>query len=364
MRSPLLRWYRRHRRQLPWRRTTDPYAIWVAETMLQQTRSETVLGYYDRFLRRFPSLAALARAPESAVLARWSGLGYYARARNLRRAARRVLALHGGRLPTAPAELVELPGIGRYTAGAVASIAFGVRVAALDGNVARVLSRHFEIPGALRSPAVERRLWTVAEELVPRRSPGDWNQALMELGATLCRAKAPACSCCPLRKTCAANRNGRVDRFPEPSRRPHMRRVRRACVVLERGDRALLVRRDEGRLLRGLWEFPSREAPDGRPPRAVAREVASKIGAAHAPLRLEGKIEHTIMNRRIETQVFVAQLAGRTPPRSASARWFRWSDLAALPLSAAGLRIARLRGGPGDRLMGRRPTLRLAQVGA
>jgi A/G-specific adenine glycosylase len=343
MRSPLLRWYRRHRRHLPWRRTTDPYAIWVAETMLQQTRSETVLAYYRRFLRRFPTLAALARAPESAVLARWSGLGYYARARNLRRAARCVLALHGGRLPTAPAELVELPGIGRYTAGAVASIAFGVRAPVLDGNVARVLSRHFEIPGALRSSAVERKLWTVAEELMPRGSPGDWNQALMELGATLCRAKAPACSCCPLRKTCAANLSGRVDRFPEPSRRRVMRRVRRACVVLERGDRALLVRRDEGRLLRGLWEFPSREASDGRPPRAVAREVASTIGAAHAPLRLEGKIEHTIMNSRIETQVFVAQLAGRTPPRPAGARWFRWSDLAALPLSAAGLRIARLR---------------------
>jgi A/G-specific adenine glycosylase len=343
MRARLLRWYRRHRRPLPWRRVSDAYTVWVAETMLQQTRSETVRAYYHRFLRRFPTLASLARAPESAVLAQWSGLGYYARARNLRRAAQQVLALHGGRLPADAAQLRELPGIGRYTAGAVASIAFGVRAAALDGNVARVLCRHFEIPGSPSSPAVARRLWEVADALVQRRSPGEWNQALMELGATVCRAKAPRCSRCPLRSTCAAHRSGRVDLFPAPGRRPVVRRARRACVVLERGTRTLVARREEGKLLHGLWEFPSREVPDARLPHAVACELAATIGAPRGGLRLAGKIEHTIMNRRIETQVFIARVGEGFMIRLRGGRWLRWSELAALPLSAASLRITELR---------------------
>src|SRR5262245_791594 len=203
VRAQVLRWYRRHRRDLPWRRTRDPYAIWVAETMLQQTRSETVQRYFARFLGRFPTVAALARARESAVLTLWSGLGYYSRARHLHRAARRVVAAHEGRVPADPAALRALPGVGRYTAGAIASIAFGRAEPVLDGNVARVLARWFGVRGDPRSSAVQATLWNLATLLVHSRAPGEWNQALMELGATLCTPRHPGCGRCPVRSQCA-----------------------------------------------------------------------------------------------------------------------------------------------------------------
>ena len=339
-RASLLRWYRRHRRDLPWRQTRDPYSIWVAETMLQQTRSETVRRYYPRFLRRFPSVSALARAPESAVLAAWSGLGYYARARHLRLAARRVAARHGGELPGDPRALRALPGIGRYTAGAVASIGFGIPAPVLDGNVARVLARHFMVRGAIRAPKVAARLWQIAEDLVDRSSPGDWNQALMELGARLCTPRAPACPRCPLRSTCAAYRAGSVERLPDPPPRHPPRRVRRACLVLKDDDRVLMIRNDRGRLLRGLWEFPSVEPKPAETLEAAAREELTRLGVRRAPLRAGGRILHTITNRRIETFVFHARLDRRAPARRPGMRWFRPRELAGLPLSAVGLRIA------------------------
>lgn len=336
----LLRWYRAHRRDLPWRRTTDPYAIWVAETMLQQTRSETVVRYYSRFLARFPTLGALARAPQRAVLASWSGLGYYGRARNLRRAAREAVARHRGRLPRDPRLLQSLPGIGRYTAGAVASIAFGIPVPLLDGNVARVLARHFEVAGPLRSPPVARRLWALAEALVHPRQPGEWNQALMELGATICTPRAPSCMRCPLRASCAAHRHGSVASFPEPARRPETRRVRRASLVLRHGDHVLMVRRRNGRQLRGLWEFPWVDASPPQTAEGATRAALSELGADGAVERPRATIRHTIMNERIETVVFDAPLARRIAPAAAyEARWFRWRDLDRLPLSTVGLRI-------------------------
>jgi A/G-specific adenine glycosylase len=336
----LLRWYRRRRRDLPWRRTRDPYAIWIAETMLQQTRSETVLRYYPRFLARFPTLSSLARARESAVLAAWSGLGYYARAHNLRWAARRIVERHDGRMPRGVEALRALPGIGRYTAGAVASIAFGVRTPVLDGNVARVLARWFAVCGPVRSHSVMRSLWRKAERLVHRSAPGDWNQALMELGATVCTPRAPACGRCPVRRGCAAHRAGRVDHFPEVARRPAMHRVRRVCVVLEAGDRVLMVQRDRERLLRGLWEFPGVDLVPDEAPQASARVILKRLGAKRPRLRPAGSFLHTITNRRIQTFVFGVSIARGEPRTIPQARWLRRDALARLPLSAAGLRIA------------------------
>ena len=338
----LLRWYRRRRRDLPWRRTRDPYAVWVAETMLQQTRCETVVDYYQRFLARFPTVASLARARPSAVLAAWSGLGYYGRARNLHAAARAIIARHAGRVPRDVDALRALPGIGRYTAGAVASIAFGIPAPVLDGNVARVLARWFAVAGPLRTAAVTRVLWQHAERLVHRRAPGDWNQALMELGATLCTPRAPACSRCPVRERCAAHRAGRVDRFPVPARLATVHHVQRACVVIESGGRVLMVRRDEDRLLRGLWEFPGVDLARGQNPRAGARAALSRIAAQPGRLGARGSFVHSITNRRIRTFVFSAQ--SEWPPSSPSApgRWVRRQELARLPLSSASLRIARL----------------------
>jgi len=341
----LLRWYRRHRRDLPWRRTRDPYAIWVAETMLQQTRSETVLRYYPRFLARFPTIRSLARAPESAVLTVWSGLGYYSRARGLHAAARLLVREQGGRLPEDPAVIRSLPGVGRYTAGAVASIAFGRPVPLLDGNVARVFARYFKVHGTLRTPATETRLWGLAEALVRGPSPGDWNQALMELGATVCTARAPACPRCPIHSTCAAYVTGWVDRLPERAPRRASRRVRRVSVVLEHSGRVLLVRRDDGRLLRGLWEFPSVALDGGASAETAVRDELRRLGAGRPPVRPHGKVVHAIMNQRIENQIFLANLRRRKPPRRTGTRWARPRDLERLPVSAAGLRILAALGG-------------------
>src|SRR6185503_9991928 len=216
----LVGWYRGARRDLPWRRTRDPYAIWVSEVMLQQTRVTVVVPYWQRWMARFPSPAALAGAPLDDVLAAWSGLGYYGRARNLHRGAREVVARYGGRLPDSAGELRTLPGIGRYTAGAIASMAFDRQEPLVDGNVARVLARVFAVEEDVKSAAGQNRLWQLAADLVPSEAPGDFNQALMELGATLCAPAAPRCAGCPLAADCRAHREGRTDELPRlPARR-------------------------------------------------------------------------------------------------------------------------------------------------
>jgi len=217
---PLLAWYDRDKRPLPWRDQPDPYRIWLSEVMLQQTRIEAVRGYYDRFLERFPTVEALAAAPLDAVLHAWAGLGYYSRARNLHRAAQMVAFERGGRFPDTADELAELPGVGRYTAGAIASIAFGRRAPVVDGNVARVLSRLAGLAGDVRSPVVSRRLWALAAEWIDAERPGDFNQALMELGETICVPRSPDCARCPVRARCAAHRQGRVAELPTPRRPP------------------------------------------------------------------------------------------------------------------------------------------------
>jgi A/G-specific adenine glycosylase len=338
--ASLSRWYREHRRDLPWRRTRDPYAIWIAETMLQQTRSDTVEGYYERFLLRFPTIEALARAPESAVLAVWSGLGYYARARNLRLAARRIVKAHGGEIPKEVATLRTLPGVGRYTAGAVASIAFDTPAPLVDGNVARVLARAFAIPGRLRSARFEAAVWKVAERLVPAEFPSDWNQALMELGATVCTPREPGCNRCPIRRHCGAHATEATSRFPAPARRARMRHVKRASIVIENNGRALLVRREGTRLLRGLWEFPTIDVPAGATAAETAVRELARLGAHRSLVRTESRFVHTIMNQRIEVEIFRAEYRHAPAGHFPDARWFPWPRVAALPLSAAARRIS------------------------
>jgi len=210
LRRRLLAWYARHARRLPWRSSRDPYAVLVSEVMLQQTQVARVAQFYSSFLARYPTLEDLAAASPDAVRESWEGLGYYARARNLHAAVRHVVATAGGRLPRSRDDLRRLPGIGRYTAGAVASLAFGAAVPAVDTNVARVLTRVFALRGHRKSAAHQRRLWTLAAALVPPRRPGDWNQALMDLGATICTARAPRCGACPVRADCRSA--GRVRR--------------------------------------------------------------------------------------------------------------------------------------------------------
>ena len=270
-RSALLRWYDANRRDLPWRRTRDPYAIWISEAMLQQTRVETVIPYYERFLARLPDVTALAGAALEDVYELWAGLGYYSRARNLSKAAQDVVERYGGQIPADVEALRTLPGIGRYTAGAVASIAYDRPEPVVDGNVERVLARRLGLRGPVKEPATARRIWDEAARLARGPRPGDLNQALMELGATLCTPRAPACERCPLTRGCIARAAGDAEAIPRKAQRPAAKRERAAAVLLLRSGRALVVRRPAGSLLGGFWELPGANLVRGRRRRRRSR---------------------------------------------------------------------------------------------
>jgi A/G-specific adenine glycosylase len=303
VRRPLLDWYRRHARDLPWRRTNDPWAIWVSEIMLQQTRVETALPYYLKFMKRFPTLSALARAREDDVLAEWAGLGYYRRARQLQAAAREVVREHLGRVPSDSDAFGALAGVGPYTKAAVQSIAFGAPLAVLDGNVARVLCRLRALRVSVRTPSGARTLQRLADAFVPMRNPGDWNQAMMELGAVICTPRAPRCEACPLRRQCRAHALGRVEAYPPAAARRSVVRVRRAVVLIERRGRVLVARRS-GAHLDGLWEPPGVELRGSTSVRAQLRAALRSLGIDAALEPTGGIIKHVITHHAIEVEVW------------------------------------------------------------
>jgi len=271
LRASLSAWFERAQRPLPWRATHDPWAVWVSEVMLQQTRADSVVPYWRRFLETFPTPAALAARPVEDLLDLWAGLGYYARARHLHAAARRVVEVHGGRVPSSAEAFAALPGVGRYTLGAVLSIAFDAPLPVLDGNVARVLSRLVALDADPKATATQRALWSLAEQLVPLRGAGAHNQALMELGATVCTPRQPACGVCPWQTRCAARRLGLETTLPRAAARAaQTQHTRVAALCLEAtpdGPAVWLVRRPAEGLLGGLWELPNVEveAHDGPP---------------------------------------------------------------------------------------------------
>lgn len=308
----------------------DPYAIWVSEVMLQQTTVGAVLPYYARFLERFPDVASLARASEDDVLAQWTGLGYYRRARALRLGAAAVVLRHGGRVPGDVEALRTLPGIGRYTAGAIASVAFGLPAPIVDGNVKRVFARLFALPG--EGAALERRCWPIAETLVRGLHPGDFNQAVMELGALVCTPKAPNCLACPVASHCAASCAGRQAEFPAPAPRKTIRNRRLAAAWVERRGRVLLVRRSAGGSLRGTWDVPA-VAIEGKETAATALTRAS-----FAPGKALTRVTHTILTTRFALEVVAAKApAGRGRDRL----WIEPSKLGEIATSGATMKIAR-----------------------
>lgn len=339
-RAPLLRWYRRRKRDLPWRRTTDPYAIWVSEAMLQQTTVAAVVPYWERFLHRFPDVAALSRASEDEVLAVWSGLGYYRRARALREGALAVMERHGGRVPDDAAALRELPGIGRYTAGAIASLAFGREEPVVDGNVARVVSRW--LAARERGAALDRTLWEVAGILVRGPRPGELNQAVMELGATVCTPRSPACEACPVRTLCRARALGRQESFPPKRSVARPREVAAAAAWIERDGAVLVVRKPAGGVLRGAWDLPAISVADGADPRrALAALVRRHHGLA---VRLDGpagRIRHAILAERLTVDVFPGSVRGAASDGD-SHRWIPTDSWERAAVSSATLKIARL----------------------
>jgi A/G-specific adenine glycosylase len=330
----LLAWYDRQRRDLPWRSQPSPYRTLVSELMLQQTVVSTVVPYFERFVARFPDLPALAAAREEEVLALWSGLGYYARGRNLHRAALEVCARRGGRLPGAEEELRALPGVGEYTAAAVAAIAFGQRTFPLDGNGARVMARLHGVAEPIDLPAVRARLRGQGQALVPAGRPGDFAQAVMELGALVCVPGPPRCLLCPVRRWCAAQAEGREQLIPVRSPRRARRVVRLGCAAIEQGGRVLLVRRPAGTLLGGTWTLPAMEAEAGEAPEAAARRALAALGLrAIGPLRAAGEIRHVFTHRDVTASVFRHAARGQ-PAAAQEHRWVDEGALGALALSS------------------------------
>jgi A/G-specific adenine glycosylase len=336
IRRKLLAWYDRAGRDLPWRRSRDPYAIWVSEVMLQQTQVKTVLGRYAQFLARFPTVSALAAAREEAVLHAFQGLGYYSRARRLHAAARAMEQRHGGRVPETHAALLALPGIGAYSAGAVASIAFGERVPLVDGNVIRVLTRLFALRGDPGRAPLKGRLWQLAAELVPARRPGDFNQALMELGATVCMPREPACAECPLARECRAHALGTPRRFPELPPRARATEVRVAACVVRQKNRVFVVRvPDTAPRWAGLYVFPYATLEAGERAERAALRAAREHGVRARIVAPLARFRYTITRFRMTLEAFEA--ASAAPARG---RYYPLAELGALAMPAPHRRLA------------------------
>lgn len=332
MRHELLSWYDRVRRDLPWRRTREPYPVWVSEVMLQQTRVDVVLPYYQRFLERFPTVEALAAAGEGEVLALWSGLGYYRRARQLHAAARRVVERGG--FPETPEGWRELAGVGDYTSAAVASICFGAPVPVLDGNVERLLARFLALAEDPKGAAARRRLRAAAAELLDPARPGDSNQALMELGATICTPRRPSCPACPLLPGCRAAAAGNPELYPQPRPRRAREQRRMAVAVVEWRGRVLLVRRPEGdTLLGGFWELPWAELDGGAAPPETL--LAQRYGGSWRLGQPAARVRHAVTFRDLEVAVYRAEVAAADSLAEGNeAGWFDAEGRRALPLSS------------------------------
>lgn len=301
----LLDWFDSEQRDMPWRGTDDPYPIWVSEIMLQQTQVSTVIPYYQRWMKSFPTLRKLARAREATVLKHWEGLGYYSRVRRLHRAAQIVVKEHQGRVPDTYAELIKLPGIGRYTAGAILSIAFDQPEPVLDGNVKRVLSRLFVMQGNGVPATHENRLWETSAKLVPAKRPGDFNQAMMELGATVCLPKKPLCLTCPLQTQCEAHRRDEVEQFPAPRVRNPAKKIEVSAAVITRGGKVYIQQRPHDGLMGGLWEFPGgKRKPKETEEACLIREIREELGIPVVIAKKLMTLKHSYTQFRVTLTVF------------------------------------------------------------
>lgn len=346
-RRRLLGWFRRHARDLEWRRSRDPYRVWISEIMLQQTQVATVASYFPRFIAAFPTIEALAAAREQQVLRLWEGLGYYRRARQLHRAAEVIVREHGGRFPQDAEAVRQLPGIGRYTAGAILSIAFDAREPIVEANTLRLLSRLLAYRGDPRTTAGQKLLWRFAEELLPRYGSGIFNQALMELGALVCTPREPACGGCPVRGLCPTHREGLQHVVPRAKSPPRVEQVREAAVVVRRRGRVLLVERQAGERWAGLWDFPRfpfDPVDNGQQRQVLIESVAELTGVVCRPRELLTTLKHGVTRFRITLDCHVAdyERAIRGNATRAKTVWVAPGDLEQYPLSVTGRKLARL----------------------
>lgn len=345
LRRRLMTWYARHRRQLPWRDSRDPYAIWVSEVMLQQTQVNTVRPYYAKFLHAFPRPADLARADTQAVLKVWEGLGYYARARNLHEAAKLVTEKYGGKVPDNWEEFRKLPGVGEYIASAVLSIAFGRAHAVVDGNVKRVLARLFLIDDPVNEGRSQKVFKAAATALLDNTAPGRFNEAMMELGALVCRPRGPVCPRCCLAAFCAARRLLRVDQYPKRGARKSVPTHHIATGVLRKRGKLLITQRKSQGLLGGLWEFPGGKVKSGEgAERACLREIHEETGIVAEIDRHLTRVKHAYTHFKIEMDVFSCRfVSGRVRLNGPQAfRWIRPNQIREFPLPKANLKFISL----------------------
>lgn len=331
MAGRLLEWYGANARDLPWRRTRDPYHIWVSEVMLQQTRVETVIPYFERWIAQFPTPEALAAAPEEQVLKAWEGLGYYTRARNLQAAVREVVARYGGEVPADPGALSRLKGVGPYTAGAILSIAFNLPVPAVDGNVLRVMARLYAIADDVSRPATRRAIEALVRALMPPDRAGDFNQALMDFGAVICTPRSPKCLLCPVREFCEGRKAGKEARLPVKGLAKAPRPVERVAAIIERDGRVLIVRRPAGGLLAGLWELPGGDVPaEASPEEALRALLRDALGAEISVGEHVADETHVFTHLVWHLRCFRAWLAPRAEvAEGEGVRWVRPGELAA-----------------------------------
>lgn len=340
--ASLAKWYRQEKRDLPWRDTQDPYRILVSEFMLQQTQVKTVIPYYQRWIKSFPNAKVLAKARETNVLKHWEGLGYYSRARNLHRSAKMIVKEFQGRVPDTWDEILNLPGVGRYTAGAVLSIAFCQSVPVLDGNVKRVLSRLFCLRENGASSAGENRLWQVAKKLVPSGAPGDFNQSLMELGATVCLPQKPLCLLCPLTAVCQAKRDRAQENFPPAKIKTSARKIEVSAAVIQRNRKIYIQQRPQKGLMGGLWEFPGGKLEKGESPeKCLEREIREELGVQVTIKQKIMTIKHSYTQFRVTLHVFTCDLKqGRIRATSCDQwKWVALKNINQYPFPAANVKI-------------------------
>lgn len=339
----LLRWYHSNKRDLPWRNTNDPYKIWVSEVMLQQTRVDTVISYYHRFLKAFPTIYDLASANRQIVLKHWEGLGYYSRARNLHDAAKTVVSEFNGTVPNTFKEINQLKGIGPYTSAAILSIAFQKKYAVVDGNVIRVITRYLGIEDDIRKSSTKNLVKQYVDKIIPGNQPGDFNQAVMELGATICKPVAPACSACPISKNCIASNSAKTQVIPYKSPAKKIPHHHIAVGLLVDSDARLLVsRRPEHKMLGGLWEFPGGKQEKGETlGDTVNRELQEELGVTVTVYEKFKELNHAYSHFKITLHAFWCRIDSGTPkPNAATAlRWVTTDEMNSLPFPTANKRV-------------------------
>lgn len=342
VRRGLQRWFEQHRRDLPWRHNPTPYRVWVSEIMLQQTQVATVIPYYERFLSSFPTVDSLATAEESKLLSLWEGLGYYRRARSMHAAAKRIVTEFGGRFPSRYEDLVALPGIGRYTAGAILSIADGQRLPILEGNTQRVFSRWIALRSPLTDTAATKLLWDVADAMLPRQHPGAFNQAAMELGALICTPQQPGCDACPVSRYCAARATGLETIIPGRTKRVNYESRDEYALLVRRHDRYLLRPLPAGARWAGLWDFPRTTTESFSDVTAAAQHLSLQLGVAIQPGSLLTTIRHAVTKYRISLRVHEAEVLDPNYAPPAPWQYIPTVNMAELPMSVTARKIARL----------------------